>query len=380
MRLTVPVTVLGVLAIGLAPAASAASAASAALEAAPVSRAGTVRIGGLVLAAPSAFFSADFEDGVLDAGWTLERGFWEETGGSMNGVPDDLIGTQIKARAIADGAFAGCDSCRVSARLEAENPSGGPAENHVRLLGWFEDKQNNVSVTLKPDQDKFVFRQKVDADSVVRDDVPFSLDADVAYDLDIYFNNSSYWVAIDGEIMHHADAVIPGIIPFGTIGVQSRSTDIKLHEVEVDEGPLFSCIVTMESGGCPNTVEVCDATFTGGFGCLFENKLACYGDGIMSYKVNPGDTLTITFSAEFLAEDLLTLDVFFAADGADPGEMTFFDEDGLEITTIETNGDCNLAMPAMQRIDLTRPARSIQVTPGVNAVYIDSFHINPNVD
>ncbi len=175
----------------------------------------------------------DFEDAKLSNNWTFERGFWDESGGSLNGVPDDLIGTQVKARTIADPAFSGCDLCTAGAQLEAENGSGGVAEIHMRLLAWYAGRQTNVSVTLKPAQDKVVYRQKEDGvvlRKVTLDGV--SIEEDIIYDVRITFDGTEFVVLLDqAEIVREANASAE--IPFGTFGFQSRSADIRVHEVGI---------------------------------------------------------------------------------------------------------------------------------------------------
>ncbi len=179
-----------------------------------------------------AVFSDDFEDGVLPTDWNFERGSWEESGGSLNGVPDDLVGTQIKARAIADPAFGGCDLCTVEAQLLSTNTFGGPAEIHARFLAWYADKQNNFAVTLKPAQDKVVVRQKEGGVAVARDDLDFVLEEDVTYEVKVTFDGESFHVFLDGVLLH-TQASRFGTTPFGTVGVQSRNSDIGIGEIAV---------------------------------------------------------------------------------------------------------------------------------------------------
>ncbi|MCI0636069.1 MAG: VCBS repeat-containing protein [Actinobacteria bacterium] len=174
-----------------------------------------------------------FEDGLLPADWTFERGFWEESGGALNGVPDDLIGDQIKARAIADPAFGGCDACTVVVSLSASNGFGGDAEIHARLLAGYVDKGTNFSVTLKPSQDKIVYREKEDGTVVNKVTLEgFPLEEDVVYRLEVIFTTNLIEVLLNGVsiFLESDEGAVP---PFGTVGFQSRSADIHVEDVAV---------------------------------------------------------------------------------------------------------------------------------------------------
>ncbi len=177
-------------------------------------------------------FADDFEDGVAPTDWRLERGTWEESGGSLNGVPDDRIGTQVKARAIADPAFAGCGVCRVQATLTSANSFGQPAEIHVRLLSWYADKETNVAVTLKPEQDKVVFRQKEAGATLFRRAWEGPVEEETPYEVTIDFDGETFRVSLDGVPLFEEPNAASGPL-LGTVGVQSRNVDIRVDEVAV---------------------------------------------------------------------------------------------------------------------------------------------------
>ncbi len=174
-------------------------------------------------------FEDDFEDEEIAPDWTLERGTWTEREGLLVGVPDDDVGTQVKARAIATG-FEGCEVCTVEAQLEARNGSGGPAEVHVRLLGWYASRQTNVSVTLKPEQDKVVYRQKEGAVTLLRRDFFSPIEEGISYDVRIAFDGSRFQVLLDSAVIFD-EANAGGDLPFGTVGFQSRNSDIAVAVV-----------------------------------------------------------------------------------------------------------------------------------------------------
>ncbi len=175
------------------------------------------------------FFTESFDDGALNADWDYPRGEWSESDGEMVGVPDADVGTQIKARAFADPAFGGCGAgCEVWGKIAASNTFGLAAEIHVRLIGWFVDNQNNVSITLKPEQDKAVIRQKVDSVGF-RQDIDFPLDQDVTYTARITFDGTDFDFYLNGNHLGSLANNAAGT-PFGTVGVQSRNADAHVQE------------------------------------------------------------------------------------------------------------------------------------------------------
>ncbi len=137
--------------------------------------------------------------------------------------------------------------------------------------------------------------------------------------------------------------------------------------------PLPACTIDFDSA-CPDAMEVCGASFTGGFTCAFEFLEFCYSTGLFSYRVDPGFPLTITLSG-----DLVDIEVFFANVTGSSGEMRFFNADDQEVgTPFQTNGNCLVVMPAAQSQVFNEPVRRIEVTAsGIGPVYIDTFRVNP---
>ncbi len=176
-------------------------------------------------------YADDYEDGILPTDWTFERGSWEESGGDLIGVPDDA-GSGIKARAIARPAFGGCDVCTVRAQLASSETFGDPAEIHVRLLGWYVDLENRFSVTLKPAQDRVVVAQKEGGATLVRDTIDVALEEEVSYEVRAAFDGAEFQVFLEGVLLH-TQASRFASPPFGTVGVQSRNSDVSVAEVAV---------------------------------------------------------------------------------------------------------------------------------------------------
>ncbi len=180
-------------------------------------------------------FADTFQDGVFPSNWTINRGTWEESGGSLNGVPDDLIGDEIKALIIADPAFSGCSVCTVRGRLLAKNSFGLPAEIHVRLQARNPTQGTHFSVTLKPAQDKVVIRQKEGPVTLQREDVDFVLNENQLYEVEMTFDGTTFSVSIDGAPVGQPQTSGFSETPSGTVGFESRNADIEAHDVLVTE-------------------------------------------------------------------------------------------------------------------------------------------------
>jgi hypothetical protein len=175
-------------------------------------------------------YSDDFEDATLDPNWLYERGDWDESGGSLNGQPDN--GIKFKARAFADPAFAGCSLCTFEAVMEAHNPTGTVATTSLKFFGWFESKQTNVQVILKPLGDKVIFKQKENKVLLTKTTAVVPLATNVSYLVQILFDGTTFRVFLDGvEIINAQNQA--STTPSGTLGFQSRDTDISVHSAEV---------------------------------------------------------------------------------------------------------------------------------------------------
>ena len=179
----------------------------------------------------SALLADGFDDETLPIDWTFERGTWSESDSRMAGVPDDDVGEKIKARAIADGTAA-CDNCRVRALLSSSDGFGGPAKIHARLLAWYTNRGKNFAVTLKPEQDKIVYREKRSEEVVNKVTVDWDLEEGVVYEIEMVFDGRDMWAFLDGALVFQERADAPA--PFGSVGVQSRNSTIHVHEILVD--------------------------------------------------------------------------------------------------------------------------------------------------
>lgn len=127
---------------------------------------------------------------------------------------------------------------------------------------------------------------------------------------------------------------------------------------------------------CPNSVTECDASFSGGAGCIKAGLGNCYDSGKLAYRLISLSPVTVT-----LTTPIKSIDVFFAHTGAaTSGIMRFFTADSTEIDTpITTNGDCGGAiMPPTQQRDFSIPVWRIEVSvTGTGSSWIDSMQLNP---
>ena len=142
-------------------------------------------------------------------------------------------------------------------------------------------------------------------------------------------------------------------------------------EAAFSEGGAAECTLTFDDV-CPDTARVCSTRFRGGDGCVVDGLPFCYDSGILSYKVAAGDRSVIRFGA-----GVSEVEVFFAqaADGT-PGQMTFFDANGLQVgPAIATNGNCSEVMPATQTLTFERPVIRVRVQAFDTDVYLDSLRL-----
>ena len=137
-------------------------------------------------------------------------------------------------------------------------------------------------------------------------------------------------------------------------------------------GQLADCTITFDAT-CPTAAPLCGALFGGGDSCVIDFITFCYDTGLSSYRVNAGQTGTIT-----LNDDLNKLSVFFSGLDGSSGEMRFFDIGGVEVEpALITNDDCRPVMPDRVVLAFSTPVRSIEVTSSGGRVYIDTFRTNP---
>lgn len=148
---------------------------------------------------------------------------------------------------------------------------------------------------------------------------------------------------------------------------------IVANVVSLTGAQLAECTIDFEPPGCPDAASECGAAFTGGLSCQTAGIGSCYDDGAYSFAVDPNAPLTI-----LLDDDLIHVEVFFSGFNGSSGDMEFFDAIGQAVDTpLQSNGDCNTAMPARLNRRFTRPVRRIEVAALGGTVWIDRFRIIP---
>lgn len=161
---------------------------------------------------PACLLSDDFEDGTIDPSiWTIVKDSWQESSG-------ELIGTPIRRKALifADG-FAGCDHCTIQTSVST---SGGSLAK-VWIIGWYQDKNNNIELLLKEDSDRVILKQKSNGVIARKQKAILKIDPNVSYAVQLSFDGTAIHVSIDNvEVL----TVPAGSIPFGTVGYQAKNT------------------------------------------------------------------------------------------------------------------------------------------------------------
>jgi hypothetical protein len=170
-------------------------------------------------------FCDDFEDGVLPLWvYTPNSSFWSETNGSLIGSR-----TPRKTSTVASGIFAGCSNCSVSTAMRTTGGSG----NRVWLLSWFVDKNNTIEVLMKEEQDKWVFKQRVNGKILTKAKASLTIDPNVIYQEQVAFDGTNFTLSVDGiTILTVGNA--SSTTPFGTVGFRVKSTTALFDEIIVN--------------------------------------------------------------------------------------------------------------------------------------------------
>ncbi len=136
------------------------------------------------------------------------------------------------------------------------------------------------------------------------------------------------------------------------------------------------CTINFE-GTCPNTTPECNASFSGGVGCISIGLAFCYSSGLRAYRVS-NTSLPLTVN---LSTGIEEITVFFAHTGAGvSGRMRFFDAavGGTMVGSITTNGNCGASMPSMQTRSFSTPVLRIEVSvSGTGSAWIDDMTLTP---
>lgn len=134
-------------------------------------------------------FCADFEDGVLDSGWTF-TGNWSEGSGNMIGN-----GASGKALAVASPIFTGCSICS----FEAPVKTAGGIGNTVSFFGWYVDSKNNVELMLKQETGRWLLKERINGTIVAKAKAVLPINVNQSYLVHMAFDGTTFTVAIDGS-------------------------------------------------------------------------------------------------------------------------------------------------------------------------------------
>lgn len=173
--------------------------------------------------ATGCLFCDDFEDGVIDPGWTTVKPGWSEDGHNLIGTPSGN-----KATVTATPVFTGCSNCSVNADMQT---SGGIG-NKVWLLGWYVDKSNRVEVLMKEENDRWVIKQRFNG-SVVKAKAIQQIDPLTTYNVEVTFDGTNFRLYVNGTLMITMSKA-PGSTPNGTVGFQVKGTTGRIAFITVD--------------------------------------------------------------------------------------------------------------------------------------------------
>ncbi|HSE43056.1 MAG TPA: putative Ig domain-containing protein [Acidobacteriota bacterium] len=159
------------------------------------------------------FFCDDFEDGILDAQWTYQKGSWTETNGNLSGQ------ATRKAATLASPVFSGCSFCTI--RTSFQMTSGG-IKPWLRFIGWHQDQENRVELLIKPNEGKWILRQRHEGRIAARKKISFVVNPVTFYDVAIRFEGNLLRLLInDVEVLTLPP--VPQSNPSGTVGFELKA-------------------------------------------------------------------------------------------------------------------------------------------------------------
>ncbi|MCI0613574.1 putative Ig domain-containing protein [bacterium] len=165
----------------------------------------------------------DFEDGVMDPNWTVVKTSWNESGGSLNGIP-----ARKKAIIIATPLFSGCQTCfEESAMMTA-----GGIGNKISMLGWYVDKNNLMALQFKEESDKIVLKQRVNGKIVAKAKASFTIDPNISYIVKVSYDGTIFTVYVDNSPLFTLIPAAP--VPSGTVGFQAKNTTASFGYITVN--------------------------------------------------------------------------------------------------------------------------------------------------
>jgi uncharacterized delta-60 repeat protein len=173
-----------------------------------------------------AVFSASFDDGTLNSGWTF-KGTWQELDEFLVGDSSSTLrGSRNKTVAIADPIYPGCTNCEVRTLLRT---SGGPG-NIISLFAWYLDKKTNVEVMFEEDKNVVLLKQKSGRRTVLRAKAKLPINPDQVYAIKLNFDGDRFHLVINGiEVINRPARATP----FGTVGFQVKKGVGSLGPIQI---------------------------------------------------------------------------------------------------------------------------------------------------
>lgn len=204
----------------------------------PGSRSSGITISGLLFTVDQegSFFD-HFDDDVLSSSWSYtDAQFWSE-GNSFLEV--DVLGNGEESQAVATPAFGGCMECTISADMGVDVFGLGV----VTLLGWYEDADNFIGLTMDEFANEWRLFQMVggvEVQSVTNAGttiLPMTL-----YRTELIFDGGDIVARVDGSTIV-VMSPWQGVPPTGTLGFHATETVAVIDSILV--------ITVTEAGGAP---------------------------------------------------------------------------------------------------------------------------------
>jgi hypothetical protein len=162
----------------------------------------------------------DFEDGILT--WDAPARRWSESGGS-------LIGNGGWAIARKPWTPSGASSCSICT-MEAELKTSGGSFSKLTLIGWYQDRDNYVALTMDETNQNWILEQRSNGKTVDRVKRYLWIGTDVFYHAKLQFDGINFYVYVDNTLLITMRA---RTTPYGNFGFRVRNTTSYFQEIKV---------------------------------------------------------------------------------------------------------------------------------------------------
>ena len=184
-------------------------------------------------------FLAEFDDDLLDGGWSFS-GDWSE---QQDRLEAQVEGFGNVAQAIARPAFAGCVQCMIETSLRFDVFSTGT----LTLFGWYLNADQHVALVVDEFANRLTLTQRFAGEDVLQlVDDSHALVPEQDYAVRMGFDGANLWVEIDDILIFNTPPAV-GTVLDGTVGLGAEATAGSF---------AFLSALTETRGNLPGTVDI----------------------------------------------------------------------------------------------------------------------------